>query len=330
MSKPRVPIWIVLGLALTLSLVLSMFAGHGDLYDSALWSTFLQLRLYRFFASFLAGGALAVGGVLVQGLFRNPLASPSLIGTSAGATLGGAMVLLVFDIYLVKRVPWLPAELLLPLGCLTGALMALVILLTIAGPQPDRTSLLLIGFILSSLFLSLGGLLSSLAQENWELGRAMLVFTLGGVDAKGARHIALALPMIVGGLIYGLAWASHLDVLLTGDDEASTLGVEIYAVRRWIVIWTAVLTAAAVTLGGNVSFVGLIIPNMLRRYLGPIHRPLLLAAFLGGGCFVAFADVLVRLLPTRGQIPLGVVTSLVGAPIFLRLLMMYTAERERI
>ncbi|MEM6370873.1 MAG: iron ABC transporter permease [Myxococcota bacterium] len=313
--------WGILLLGTGTAFVLSLMSGAGSLDDAELRDTFFELRTYRFLNSFLAGAALATGGVLVQGLFRNPLASPSLLGTSAGASLGGSMVILLWDVLLVDFLPdVVPPELVLPIGCLLGALGALVLLLAVTGRNPDIVTLLLTGFILSSFFLSISGLITSLAQESWELGRAIVAFTLGGVEAKGPRHVALAVPMVFGGLAAAWAWGRHLDLLLSGEEEAASLGVDVGAVRRWTIVWTAVLTAAAVAIGGNVSFVGLVVPHVLRSRVGALHHRLVPAAFLGGGVFVAFADILIRHLPARGTIPLGVVTGLIGAPLFLKLL----------
>ncbi|MEO1481089.1 MAG: iron ABC transporter permease [Myxococcota bacterium] len=312
---------VLLAAGVILSFLASLAAGDGSLQDTELRGVFLELRTYRFATAFLAGGALATGGVLVQGLFRNPLASPSLLGTSAGASLGGATVILLWDRFLIGRLPpGLPTELILPFGCLLGALAALTLLLAVTGRNPDVITLLLTGFILSAFFLSIAGLVTSLAQESWELGRAVIAFTLGGVEANGPRHVALALPLVLSGVVAAWAWARPLDVLLAGEEEAASLGVDVRAVRRWIIVWTAVLTAAAVAIGGNVSFVGLVVPHVLRAHLGALHRNLVPAAFIGGGVFVVFADVLVRTIPAQGTIPLGVVTGLIGAPLFLRLL----------
>jgi iron complex transport system permease protein len=258
---------------------------------------------------------------LVQGLFRNPLASPSILGTTAGASLGGIVVLTLWNVFLAGALPsWLPAELMLPVGCLLGAWSALLLLLAVTGRDASVLTVLLTGFILSSLFLSVGGLLTSLASEDFELGRAVVAFTLGGVDAKGSNHLALAVPMVVLGAAVSLTWTRHLDALLTGEDEARSIGVDVGAVRRWAIIWTATLTAAAVAIGGNVSFVGLVVPHALRPFVGVAHRRLLPAAFVGGAAFVIWADVIVRLVPSQGHVPLGVVTGLVGAPLFLFLL----------
>ncbi|MEL6713888.1 MAG: iron chelate uptake ABC transporter family permease subunit, partial [Planctomycetota bacterium] len=201
-----------------------------------------------------------------------------------------------------------------------GAWLSLTVLLVIVRRNSGPLAVLLTGFILSSLFLSVGGFLTSLAQERWELGRAVVAFTLGGVEAKGPRHVALALPLVAAGAAAAFGWRRHLDVLLSGEEEAQALGVDVPLVRRWVIAWTATLTAAAVAVGGNVTFVGLVVPHVLRPFVGVSHRALLPTALVGGAAFVTWADVLTRVLPTRGQVPLGVVTGLVGAPVFLVLL----------
>ncbi len=309
---------VVLGLG---AVAASLLVGEGDLGDASLRETYLQLRAWRLANSMLAGAALSVGGVLVQGLFRNPLASPSILGTTAGASLGGAAVILLWNTLLIGILPaWMPAELALPAGCLAGAWAALLVLLAVTGRRAGVVATLLTGFILSSLFLSVLGLLTSLAQESWELGRAVVAFTLGGVETKGARHVALALPLVLAGSGAALGWGRHLDALLSGEDEAASLGVDVAAVRRWVITWSATLTAAAVAVGGNLGFVGLVVPHALRPLVGVSHRRLVPAALVGGAVFVAWADVLTRLVPAKSAVPLGVVTGLVGAPVFLTLL----------
>lgn len=313
--------WLVLLATLALGVLASALVGEGDLSDATLRETYLRLRLWRTANAGLAGAALAVGGVLVQGLFRNPLASPSILGTTAGASLGGIAVLMVWTSLLAGTLPaWLPAELLLPVGCLAGAWAALMVLLAVTGRGAGVVTLLLTGFILSSFFLSIAGLMTSIAQDDWALGRAVVAFTLGGVEAKGARHVALALPMVVFGALAALGWSRHLDALLAGEDEAASLGVDVPRVRRWVIAWTATLTGAAVAIGGNIAFVGLVVPHALRPFVGVNHRGLVPAALVGGFGFVVWADVLTRVVPSEARIPLGVVTGLVGAPIFLYLL----------
>jgi iron complex transport system permease protein len=308
---------------------LALLVGHGDLGDPALRSTLLELRATRVAAALLAGAALAVGGVVVQGVFRNPLVSPSILGTTAGASLGGQLSLLALAWGAVPRLgSVLSAELVLPLGCLLGAAISLAILLLFCRERAGTLVLILTGFILSSLFLAVGGFVTSLAQDQWDLSRAVVAFTLGGVGGTGARQVMAALPLVLVGLVAAWSWSGTLDVLLSGEDEARTLGVEVGQARRWTVVWTAVLTSAAIALGGNVAFVGLVVPHALRPIVGVGHRRLLPAAALLGAAFLVVCDVIARIFPSRTELPLGVITGIIGAPVFLYLLARYYREVE--
>jgi iron complex transport system permease protein len=304
---------------------LSLWVGHGDLGDIRLRGVLLELRGSRLAAAFLAGAALSVAGVLVQGLFRNPLASPSVIGTSAGASLGGHVALLATQFALGTSPGW-PAELSVPAGCVLGALAALGVLFLVTRIRDDLVVLLLTGFLLSSLFMSLEAFVTSLVQERWDLSRAVLSFALGDVSGVGRRQIALSLPLVVIGCVFAWTWSGPLDLMLSGEDEARSLGVELGALRRWVVVWTAILTAAAVAIGGSVGFVGLVVPHALRPLVGVLHRRLVPAAALGGGSFLVACDVLCRVLPGRSELPLGVLTGLIGAPTFLWLLIRHRRE----
>lgn len=308
----------------------SLSLGAASLSDAGLRTTLLTLRAARLGAALLVGAALAVGGVVVQGLFRNPLADPSVLGTTAGATLGGKVALLAVEIVVVERgLRGLPPEMVLPVGCLAGALISLGLMLALTRAPGDLLSILLVGFLLSSLFLSLGSLATSLAQERWELGRAVVAFALGGLSGTSARHVGLAAPLVLTGVVAAWFWGKPLDLLLSGEEEAASLGVDVPLVRRFCILWIAVLTAGAVALGGNVAFVGLLVPHALRPFLGVDHRRLIPVAALGGAVFVATCDLIARLLPARSEVPLGVITGLIGAPAFLLLLARSRREVER-
>jgi iron complex transport system permease protein len=302
---------------------LALVLGRGEpTTDPVLRATLLELRATRVGASMLAGAALAVGGVIAQGLFRNPLVSPSILGTTTGAMLGGQTAILLYAAFPALRLlPGVGPTMVMPLGCLIGAEAALLLLLVFVRRRTDNLALLLTGLILSTLFLSLGGFVTSLAQDSWDLARAVVSFTLGGVSGVGGRHLLLTTPLIVVGVVAAWAWGPALDLLLSGEDEAQSLGIEVAPTRRWLTIWVAVLTGAAVAVGGNVAFVGLVVPHVLRPFVGVGHRRLIPAAALAGGMFVLGCDLIARLLPTRSEIPLGVVTGIIGAPLFLALLL---------
>lgn len=302
----------------------SLLIGQGDLSEPGLGSTFLHLRLGRFGAAYLAGACLAVGGVLAQGLFRNPLASPDVIGTTAGATFGGRTAIILQATF-GATTAWTP-ELLVPIGCALGGGLALLAVLSVARWRDDTLVVLLAGFLLSSLFLSLSGFLTAVAQERWELGRAMIHFALGDVSGVGARQIILTTPFACVGICAAWFWARPLDMLASGEEEAASLGLNVGVVRTWCVTWVAVLTAGAVAVGGNVGFVGLVVPHLLRPFLGVRHRALVPAAAIAGGAYLVLCDLVTRVLPTSSEIPLGVVTGLIGAPLFLLILVRQRRE----
>lgn len=316
----RALVYLGLSLLTALAFGLSLGVGAGDLDDAGLRDVFLSLRGARALACLLAGSALGVAGVLVQGLFRNPLASPDILGTSAGANLGGRLAILAFQPLMVASDGLLSPDVLLPLGCLVGAVLSLAFLMVFVRGETDSVVLLLVGFILGSLFLSVASFVTSIAQESWEVGRAVVAFALGSVAGTSLRVIALCTPLVVVGTLAAFTWGRTLDVLLSGEEEAKTLGVDVRATRTWVVVWVSVLTSAAVTLAGSIAFVGLIVPHVLRPVVGSTHRSLVPAAALLGGAFAILCDVGARSIPTRSEVPLGVVTGLLGAPVFLWLL----------
>jgi iron complex transport system permease protein len=214
-----------------------------------------------------------------------------------------------------------------PLGCFLGALGALAVLLFFVRITQDLLALLLTGFVLSAFFLSLSGLLTSIAQETWELGRAIVSFSLGSVSGTGPRQLSFASPLVGAALVACWLWGRPLDLLLSGEEEALSMGANVDSVRWWSAVWVSVLVASAVSVGGNVGFVGLVVPHMLRPFAGTKHQLLIPAAALGGGIFLVTCDVLARLIPSRSEIPLGVVTGLIGAPLFLLLLIRLRREQ---
>lgn len=319
----RPMIGVVMVAALVAVVITSLLGGLPD--DAALRASVLDLRFWRAGCAALAGAALAVAGVLVQGLFRNPLASPSVLGTSAGAALGGQIVLAAHAALIGILPAWIAAEAVLPLGCLVGAGLALAAVLAIAGRTRDGVALLLAGVILATFLAGFAALITALSQESWQIGRALIAFSLGGVDGKGARHLALAAPLVVVGIAIAWTWSRELDLLLSGSTEAAALGVDVRGATTWILVWTAVLVGAAVAVAGGVAFVGLIVPHVVRGLVGHAHGRLIPAAAIVGAGFVVACDLIVRHLP-GGDLPLGVVTALVGAPVFLALLLRLRRE----
>jgi iron complex transport system permease protein len=299
----------------------SLYAGKAELDHTALGDQLFGLRAQRGAVAFFAGAALALAGVITQGLFRNPLASPSILGTTSGAQLGGELMLVLVYELLDNHVPsGISHEMLTPLGCIAGALLALLVVLALAPLRASAVSLLLTGFLLSALFSSLSSLLKSLTAETWQLARALTSLSLGSVSGAGRAQLALSSMLALGSLLPAWLYFRELDVLMSGEEEASALGVDVARMRVWCVIWTAVLVAGAVAVGASVPFVGLIVPHAIRKLFGESHRALMPAAFLGGGLFLLLCDVLCRVMPLSQEVPLSVVTALVGVPVFLRIL----------
>ena len=231
-ESPRL-LWAGLLAGCAAACLLGLYVGPGDLSEPALRASLLELRACRVATAFLSGAALSVAGVLAQAVFHNPLASPSVLGVTSGAALGGKLGLLAHALLFAgaSQLPVAP-DMLVPVGCMSGALVSLLLLTAIARRIEGKVALLLAGFLLSSLFLSLGSFVITLGQGHWELGRALIGFTLGGVGGAGLRQVLLVLPITVIGTVAAITWSRSLDVLLSGETEASALGVDTVLAKR--------------------------------------------------------------------------------------------------
>lgn len=283
--------------------------------DAELARTVLfSLRLPRAVAAALTGGSLAAAGVVCQGLFRNSLASPSVLGTEAG---GSFAAVLVFYLAAESR-HWLA----LPLGAFFGALGATAIIFHLARKSMRLSSdmLLLSGFALNALFGALTSLVVSLALEDYQKAGAVLRWLLGGFAAKGWEHVAMGLLPAALGIGALFALAPRLDVLALGEQVAASLSVDLAAVRRLAIGILAILVGAAVAVGGAIPFVGLIVPHVTRRLSGPSHRRLIALSVMNGMTLLLLADVAARTVRAPLELEVGILTSILGAPFFLLLL----------
>lgn len=328
-ARPSRTFVVLLLGALLASALAGVLVGRGSTADAALAPVFLTMRAHRVAVAFFSGAALSVCGAVVQSLFRNPLANPSILGTTSGALLGAHVALLGTVLLLGGGgVLGIAPEMLMPIGAVLGACVSLFTLLGVVSLRVSPLVLLLTGWALMMLFQSISTFLNHLYQEAWELNRAVAALNVGSLSGAGPKQVLLALVMTLGGAVPAFLAAGSLDVLLSGEEEAASLGVDVRRERFWLVLWVAIMTAGAVAVGGSVGFVGLIVPHMMRPWVGLRHRHLLPAVFVAGGTFVVACDVVCRLLPVRADIPLGVVTDVIGAPIFLRMLIQLSrAER---
>lgn len=275
-----------------------------------------QIRLPRVIGAALIGAALATAGALFQGLLRNPLADPYIIGTSAGAALGATIAMT------------LPINLaflgfgLVPLAAFVGALSAVIVVYNLArvGSRTPIVSMLLAGFVVSALLAAVISFLMAISDRvNLDL-HSVYSFLMGHVSVVGWEQIAVVAPLVIGGIIGGRFFAYHLNAFSLGEEGAAYLGIDVERDKVLILALGSLLTAAAVSIGGLIGFVGLVMPHAVRLSLGPDHRLLLPASALAGALFVVVADLLARVVLAPTEIPVGIITAIVGAPFFLYLL----------
>lgn len=299
--------------------------------DGAL-QAIVELRLWRALTTAGVGAALALSGALLQGLFRNPLASPSVLGVTGGAALGATLAILALGGYgplLLTDLAGGSGVLVTTAGFLGAAgVVTLVTLLAGAGGRVSVPALLLLGLAVNTCIAGVLALISALVLQDWEVSRAILAWTFGTLDDRAPAHAAT----VFGGLLLaGLAVpfvARELDLLAAGEEDARALGVDTAAVRRRVVLASSLAAAAAVAVAGQIAFVGLVAPHLVRLLAGRAHRALLPLAALFGACFLLAIDTSQRALLGPHALPPGVAMSLVGGPFFLALLLLSRRELD--
>jgi iron complex transport system permease protein len=306
----------LVALALT-AFVLAVVLGPAGVPLDQLWTSpvFWELRLPRALLAFLVGGALGIAGAALQALVRNPLADPYLLGLSGGAGLGA-----VFAIALGLAGPWA-----LPLAAFVGALGAMVLVYRlglIGGAALDPRVLVLAGVAVGAFAAAISTAVVSLSEAT-QLRNAFL-WLWGGLSTASwdtVKVVALYVPIPV---VLLAASARPLDLLALGEEPAGYLGADVERLKRRVYIAASLLTAAAVSVSGVIGFVGLIVPHIGRLIWGHRHRALLPVSFLGGGTLLAFADTAARTTVAPRELPVGIVTALVGVPVFVVLLGRWT------
>ncbi|MEI2646524.1 MAG: iron ABC transporter permease [Candidatus Competibacter sp.] len=280
--------------------------------DERLAVIVLEIRLPRVLLGLLVGASLGLSGAALQGLLRNPLAEPGILGVSASAGLG-AVLALYFGLAQVTM--WA-----LPGFALLGALLATAFLALLAIRDSSPLSLLLAGVAVSSLAVALTSLALNLAPNPLALSE-MVLWLLGSLRDRGLSDVTLAAPFMAVGWALLVSAGRELDALTLGEDAARSLGVGVGWLRARVIGGTALAVGAATAVTGSVGFVGLIAPHLLRPWLGYQPSRVLLPGALAGAALLAAADLGIRLLPTRQELMLGVVTALLGVPFFVHLLL---------
>nr|WP_232829451.1 iron ABC transporter permease [Tropicimonas sp. IMCC34043] len=276
-----------------------------------------EIRLPRALLGVMVGASLGLSGAAMQGYLRNPLAEPGLIGVSGSAALGAVLA--------IQTGVAASFALALPLAALAGAGIAVGLLLALAGPRGDSLTLILAGIAISALAGALTSLVLNLSPNPFAASD-IVFWMLGSLADRSFLHVALALPFMAGGAALLLPLARGLDTLTLGEDAAAALGTRLGRLRLMLVAGTAAMVGAATAVAGTIGFVGLVVPHLLRGAVGARPGRLLAASALGGAAMVLAADIAVRIVLPGRDLKLGVLTAIVGAPLFLHLV--YRTRRD--
>lgn len=272
-----------------------------------------NIRLPRVLLSFLVGYGLSIVGVAFQGMLKNPMADPFIVGTSSGAALGASIAILLklnkmfFGIGIVS------------IFAFAGALLATLIVYNMArikGKVPV-TTLLLAGIATGQFFTAIMSFIMTISTRDVS---TIIFWTMGSFSGRGWNHIQIAIiPVLLGSIIIYI-FSKDLNIMLLGEDSAQNMGVETEKVKKVILITSVLITAFLVSVSGIIGFVGLIVPHMVRLLMGPDHRILIPASGLVGGIFLIVADTLSRTIIAPTEVPVGIITALAGGPFFIYLL----------
>lgn len=269
-----------------------------------------NLRLPRVLTGLLVGSSLAISGTVMQGIFRNPLATPYILGIASGGSAGAATVVVL----------GFTSNYALPVGALIGALTAVTLVYRISWSRGSSSSytLILAGVALSSLFSALTTALIFVAGPYQQ--HRVLFWMMGGLWRSNWTLFKILFPIVIVGSGVILAWSRDLNALALGESAAAHLGVKPEMVKKSLLVLATAITAVSVSVAGSIGFVGLVVPHIMRMILGPDHRILLPAAALGGGVFLIYTDVMAKTIMQPVEMPVGVITAFFGAPFFLYLL----------
>lgn len=332
MRKRPVLLLLLLALACCVTLITAPFLGMERIGLDALWQgpnasghdaaslearILWKLRIPRVLLAFVAGAALALGGMAFQALFRNPLATPYTLGVAGGASLGAATYLRFGVVFSFLGLDGLP------LAALAGAMLAMTLVYGLARLSADRglpgATLLLAGVAMSFFFSSL--LLFVQYLSDFVSSFRVLRWLMGGLEVVGFTPLWQLLPFVLsGGLLLGTL-IRELDLMLSGEATAAGRGVEVEKVKRRVFFATSLMVGGVVAFCGPIGFVGMMAPHICRLMLGSSHRYLAPAAILFGGIFLAWCDTLARMVIAPAEMPVGVITALLGGPFFLWLLL---------
>ena len=278
-------------------------------------------RLPRFIVGLLVGFSLGGAGTIMQGLFKNPMASPGVIGIDSGAALGAVVV-----IYLGLAAKSLFA---LPLSAIVFSIITLIMVFTIATSrgQTSISTLLLAGIALNFIFSALTSFVITLSTREFDVGRVIVTWLMGDLNNRSWEHVSIVFPTTLIALVGTLFFVKDLNILMLGEETAANLGVNIRLARNALLFFSSVETGGAIAVSGVIGFVGLVAPHIMRSLIGPDNKKLIFFAGLLAAVFVIYADLFVRLI-VQVDLKIGIITSLLGGPFFLYLIIKHRKRFE--
>jgi len=290
-----------------------------DGLDSSHVMIVLNLRLPRIILSALVGAALAVVGAALQGMFKNPMADPYVMGISSGASLGAAIAIVAGLEYTFSGIGFIT------IFAFIGSILTIALIYNIArvGSKIPPTTLLLAGIAINCMLLSLVSVIMVFNRNQVE---KIVFWTMGSVSAASWNQIAFLFPLVFTGIVVILLFSRDLNLMSAGDETAKSLGTEVEKVKKILIAICSLLVAASVSVSGAIGFVGLIIPHAVRLLSGSDHRSLLPFSAVGGAIFMVVCDTISRSAAAPAEIPVGAVTSILGSPYFIYLL--YTNKKK--
>lgn len=305
-------------------ILMARLSGDTSLLEGRDVLVVLNIRLPRVLLGLLVGAGLAVSGALMQGLFRNPLADPGLVGVSSGAGLAAAATIVLGDRFLAGTMMKLPFAA-LPFGAFCGGLITTLALYLIStrGGRTSVATMLLAGVALGAMAGALTGLLSFISDDR-QL-RDLTFWSLGSLGGASWTKLSVVAPIILPLLLLMPLLARGLNGLMLGEAEAYHLGIPVQRIKALAILLVALAVGASVASAGMVGFVGIVVPHLIRLSVGPDHRLLLPLSALGGAMLLVGADIVARLIVVPAELPIGIVTATIGAPFFLWLLLRRTS-----
>ena len=278
-------------------------------------------RLPRFLVGLLVGFSLGGAGTIMQGIFKNPMASPGVMGIDSGAALGAVVV-----IYLGLAAKSLFA---LPISAIVFSIITLVMVFTIATSrgQTSISTLLLAGIALNFIFSALTSFVITLSTREFDVGRVIVTWLMGDLNNRSWEHVSIVFPTTLIALVGTLFFVKDLNILMLGEETAANLGVNIRLARNALLFFSSVETGGAIAVSGVIGFVGLVAPHIMRSLIGPDNRKLIFFAGLLAAVFVIYADLFVRLI-VQVDLKIGIITSLLGGPFFLYLIIKHRKRFE--